>query len=308
MKLFIIGNGFDCHHRLPTKYSDFRNYIIYQFPNALINQCSVPESIQMPDGEEIYDDKKVVGYIVNIIDDCEGSDWNDLESFLGDNLYRRFKLDLPRIDFDGNDNQMFRDVYNREEMSKDMSNVFKTIKLLFEDWVKNELGNLEYNTKYDEKVATILDSDSVFLNFNYTETLQKLYGIKNSNICYIHGKANDGSEIYFGHGDDEPIPDSFDFIGCDDIFEKLKNELHKNTQKALDEHSKFFKSIANVREIYSFGFSFSDVDMIYIEKISRKVDLQNTIWYLNTYDWKNKKDYKKKLENLGFTVKLEDRW
>ena len=81
MRLFIIGNGFDCHHGLPTKYSDFRNYIIYQFPNALINQCSVPESIQMPDGEEIYDDKKVVGYIVNIIDDCKGSDWNELESF-----------------------------------------------------------------------------------------------------------------------------------------------------------------------------------------------------------------------------------
>ena len=27
MKLYIIGNGFDCFHNLPTTYEDFRKYL-----------------------------------------------------------------------------------------------------------------------------------------------------------------------------------------------------------------------------------------------------------------------------------------
>ncbi|MBZ5482420.1 hypothetical protein JGU65_24860 [Bacillus sp. T_4] len=33
--LFIIGNGFDLAHRLPTSYKDFYKYLIKTYPNAL---------------------------------------------------------------------------------------------------------------------------------------------------------------------------------------------------------------------------------------------------------------------------------
>ena len=35
MKLFIIGNGFDIGHNLPTRYWDFRNYLEIHYPDFL---------------------------------------------------------------------------------------------------------------------------------------------------------------------------------------------------------------------------------------------------------------------------------
>lgn len=33
--IFIAGNGFDIAHGIPTKYSEFRKYIISRYPDAL---------------------------------------------------------------------------------------------------------------------------------------------------------------------------------------------------------------------------------------------------------------------------------
>ena len=33
--LFIIGNGFDIAHGIPTKYHDFREFIIKSYPEAI---------------------------------------------------------------------------------------------------------------------------------------------------------------------------------------------------------------------------------------------------------------------------------
>ena len=78
MKLFIIGNGFDCYlHGLPTKYSDFRKYILSRYPDAE-DYSYIPESTQMPDGDEVYDEKEAAGYTVNITDSCGGEEWMEL--------------------------------------------------------------------------------------------------------------------------------------------------------------------------------------------------------------------------------------
>lgn len=34
MKLFIIGNGFDLHHSLPTRYTDFMRFMKERHPYA----------------------------------------------------------------------------------------------------------------------------------------------------------------------------------------------------------------------------------------------------------------------------------
>jgi hypothetical protein len=39
-----------------------------------------------------------------------------------------------------------------------------------------------------------------FLTFNYTPTLQRLYGVPESNVLHIHGRANlPDSDLIFGH-------------------------------------------------------------------------------------------------------------
>ena len=39
--LFIIGNGFDIAHGIPTKYSDFREFILGMYPNAEKNSKKI---------------------------------------------------------------------------------------------------------------------------------------------------------------------------------------------------------------------------------------------------------------------------
>lgn len=61
-KLFVIGNGFDCYlHGLPTKYSDFRKYLLNRFPDAE-SFNTIPDGTQMPKGEIVYDEEEVAGY------------------------------------------------------------------------------------------------------------------------------------------------------------------------------------------------------------------------------------------------------
>ena len=78
-KLFIIGNGFDIAHGLPTKYSDFQNYLINKYPEASDENLVVPQSSIMPNGEERYDDNEVVGFLLKIISETEatGEAWKD---------------------------------------------------------------------------------------------------------------------------------------------------------------------------------------------------------------------------------------
>lgn len=84
-KLFIIGNGFDVAHKLPTKYSDFQDYLEENYPEASDEWLTVPESIMMPDGDERYDDAEVVGFLLKIVTEAEGTGdkWSNLENTLG---------------------------------------------------------------------------------------------------------------------------------------------------------------------------------------------------------------------------------
>ena len=44
------------------------------------------------------------------------------------------------------------------------------------------------------------------------------------------------------------------------------------------------ESANNVRDIYSFGFSFSEVDLPYIKKICEIINTYRVTWYFNSYD------------------------
>ena len=205
--------------------------------------------------------------------------------------------------------EIFRSITANEDIANDIEHTFVGIKKLFGDWVTEKLGGLDYNRCYRKNVADVVSGDSRFLNFNYTLTLEKVYGIKQNKVCHIHGKVGDPEEaIYFGHGSDEEIEDAELHWGTELSFNELKRRLRKNTGQAIKMHQDFFKELKDVTEIYSCGFSFSEVDLVYIREICRFVDAAKTTWFLNRYAWENNPEYKKLLEDYGFRVKLENRW
>lgn len=326
MKLFIIGNGFDCYLLgLPTKYRDFRNYLLRRFPDIDPDDPMdmVPAPNSDKDGEERFEEEEVASYIVGVFDACgnkENDEWNCLETYLGDDIYYYINDDLFRVDNDGGikDKISYKDVYNNEDVSDNIKRVFRTVRQFFTDWVRSAITNIDYVNVNKNSAAPMLDKagadrgENLYLTFNYSLSLEEIYKIQSKSICHIHGSVEDPDDahILFGHGDDVEIKETSETLGSNHNLNELKKDLRKPTQDALRRNLRFFEKLDKDHEweIYSYGFSFSDVDMIYLDEIIKRVDLSKATFYLNSYDWKNNAKVKELLEQKGFTVKCETGW
>ena len=312
--LFIIGNGFDYYaHKMKTKYMDFREYLVRKYPECDTDFDGLLYSSMQPDGGEEYDMDEVVGSIIRTIDECSAPEWNDLEECLGKSFISNIAYDnewaFKETDIeDDEDDEIFHSIYENEDLSNAIIGAYAILHRLFVEWVYEELANIDYSD-YRKLIRTPSIKNAGFLNFNYTETLEKMYGILPEQVCHIHGSVYGREEdIYFGHGDDEEFNGFIQYWGIDEAFNSLKKQLRKNTNNALCDNIDFFKSLADVKKIYSYGFSFSDVDMIYVEEIKKNIKSKRVKWYFNKYDWDNNKEYIKKIKALGFKVRVTRKW
>lgn len=294
--LFIIGNGFDCVHELKTKYEDFKNFLISK--SDTINSDSTKNT------------NDIIKLIIQTIDECTEPNWKNLEECLGnefiDTIIYSNEWSYSITDID--EENIFHSVYENENISLLLINAYKILNSLFEEWVFNQLSSIDFKDVKKLK-NTPSFNNSLFLSFNYTLTLENLYHISSENICHIHGKANNStSHIYFGHGDDEEIEEIVQYIGISDAFNDLKKSLRKKTYQAINENKYFFKKLTTIKNIYSYGFSFSDVDMVYLDEICSHITTNKVTFFFNEYDWTNNKEFINKIKTLGFHVKKTDEW
>ncbi len=197
--LFIIGNGFDIAHGIPTKYRDFRKYIIRKYPDALKYR---DEIIHLEDCEDISVDEFAAEILLSTMDKVCGENWNNFEEA------------LARIDFSNKfpspiheDNETDEeDSYKMQHYLLYMDMIINTLfkfadmwQEFFRLWVKGvereiETGKVEIKPALIELMSK---PDSQFFTFNYTKTLQILYGAKK--VIHIHNRS--GQKLIFGHGE-----------------------------------------------------------------------------------------------------------
>lgn len=297
-KLFIIGNGFDVAHKLPTKYSDFQEYLMENYPEASDEYLIVPTSFMMPDGDERYNDDEVVGFLLKIITETEatGEAWNDLENTLG-----RLGFDECFEDWDDDDDNEWHKVYRNEDTAANVNGAVKMIKEYFSDWIETiDIFGTEQKTKFYHLID---NNNDLFLTFNYTETLEEIYEAKN--VYHIHGKQ--GGKLVFGHGNDTDNYDEYmnRNIGSENSLSELQAALKKDTQTVISQNKFLFKALGAVDEIYSYGFSFSDVDMVYIKEICSASPTENIVWYIYDYDSAKFDVFKEKIIDCGFKGKFD---
>lgn len=198
--LFIIGNGFDSAHDLETAYDDFRKYLLSEYPEINIDELVVPEAIPQYDGGIEYRRSEILSLLLFLIDDAESNTeyWKDVEAALG-RLNFNEALDWlePHLDKEG-DVDISKTSYLYEDTVSTLINPTLKIKELFPEWINTI--NLDHATP-KETFQQLIDSMDFFLSFNYTETLEQVYGIPETQVCHIHGTQN--SEIFFGHGNDK---------------------------------------------------------------------------------------------------------
>ena len=262
-------------------------------------------------GEELQDTTDVVALITYLLDEAaedtgKENDWSKIEDLLGKvNLQECFDNVETQYDKEG-DRNYFLEYENAESICGNMALAIPYIKELLSEWIHTiELPLLPIKC-FSEMFNPRKD---LFLTFNYTQTLEKLYWCNRENICHIHGIASDNfclqmDELILGHCDEidyqnnESAPYNMGY-GLQSIYEGLR----KNTSKQIMLHEDFFKKFHcdTINKIYSFGFSFSDVDLPYMRKLCDSIDTKNITWWLNKYGGIQKcKKHMEILRGCGF--------
>ena len=326
--LYIIGNGFDLAHGPPTSYAHFafhlyNNYLddLYEFQDDISYEKFVrtPKEIleYVKDNvwdiqyDEVIDDiqpgsykeeliKGFAGFLY-YISDCEL--WSDFENSLGkidyhmvfDNIDEVIREEIGDIvDAEGDrDIRWYKDIL--ESGTRSWGYTVYEFKEVFREWIATV--NVDKDRKKERFSNYLNENKGHFINFNYTETLQKVYGVQNWNVLHIHGFRNiAGDEIIVGHRAGEIKYESY-ITDYDENAYRLHEGLRKDVQ--LDELKKFLDDHENMDNIVCIGFSFGDSDDEYIHALIGHTKTSNATWVLNEYDKNEVAEQSRKLQKFG---------
>lgn len=271
-RLVIIGNGFDLHHGMQTSYLNYREYLLRNGGKDIVECFEEQEEMN-----EIYL-------------------WNNLEQVLGLlNYEKAYCYLLPYNDENWRDSAHHDFQYEIEKMT----HYWPGIKYNLPKWIRK----IDY-TKPDKKLFSIINNDSAFLSFNYTNTLEVLYGVNKENILYIHGDASETDNLVLGHRNDSYYPEwdinnedcDIRLLEADQIMEQHRLNTQKDIESIISQNSQFFAGVDVFDEVYVIGLSYNDIDAEYLKKIVENG--KSPKWYFNWYsreDYINIDEYAKKI-------------
>ncbi len=261
-KLFIIGNGFDRWQGLPTSYDSFKDYYRNNI-RKIVKSLHIKTATDM-DGNLITPVEMVFGDISKPSSLPEEFFWN-FESALA-------LLDDQKIinHFDKSN----KGLYNLQET---VDKAQKILQKAFGNWITS----IEIPTTHP---SYSFGDDSYFINFNYTDTLEKRFGVKEENDYHIHGEATDPEDIIFGHSSHPEIafPELMEqkfittFSGGKSkrlqglyLLETALYDTDKHVQDNIDDLCEFMTldgvHIEDITDIYVLGHSLAEVDYEYFE-------------------------------------------
>lgn len=259
--LYIVGNGFDLHHDIPSSYRHFRNYV-----------RGIDRSI--------YSD--VQDYL------STEEEWSDLESSLAS-----FDVDLV-VDNLGH----FMASYDSDEWSDSGHHDFQYevgqlverlssgLRTRFTEWIKT----LAIPTSATAKTRLQhLDPTARFFNFNYTSTLGSLYGVDPSQILFIHGCAARGDDLILGHAwnpttrralNEYADPESEDtrLMEANDKIDTYFSATFKQCDQIIARHKTFFESLTDIGQVVVLGHGLADVDAAYFRALLSQPHISLARW------------------------------
>lgn len=302
--LYIIGNGFDLHHKLDTWYSSFGLFL-----------------------KEHHNDIYEVFLEYYGFGDLDEDD----EKSLKDPLWWQFEASLAQMDGDllldnhsehipnyASDDFRDRDRYDIQIYIEDIVNkATLEMRKVFEEFIQN----VSYPKLSSEELISI-DNQALFLTFNYTDTLERYYKIDRHNIEYIHNKSGEEKELILGHGIDpkefekqeekppedpeelerwtEWMSDNYDYSierGKDEVRSYFQKSF-KPTKDVIAQKTDFFNKLNQIEKVYILGHSLSQVDMPYFQEIVKKLKGKKN-WFVSYHKESEKEEKKETLSSLG---------
>lgn len=309
--LFIIGNGFDIRHGIHSRYQDFHDFLRSIYMNEILLSRSfddfqtwrydVPQTRNLLGRYEKDQITDVLGFLDYCISKSEkgntpfnfyvDTEWNVIEETLGN-------LDLA--EYFVKSEYYPASNYPAEFLLYDVAECFKFLPRILYLWVKQiDI----HSSKPIPAFQTIIDPENdMFFTFNYTRTLEEIYGAKQ--VLHVHGEI--GYRLLLGHAKNNDI-DSFcerNYIPscCRHAAKTLLNTTEKDTlenSKRLDSYYRFLDR--GITDIYSYGFSFGEVDWPYIVDICKALDTSGITWHLSDFnDESTRNRFKDIIRHCGF--------
>jgi Bacteriophage abortive infection AbiH len=283
-KLYIIGNGFDLHHGIPSEFADFKEFVREHDSDLL---------------------KAIESYLLAIRED-----WKDLESA------------LATIEVEGivNDLEHFMTSYGADDWSDsghhdfqyEVSRVVECLSVELRRRLCQWICQVPIPTPETVSVRLpTIDQTALFLTFNYTPTLQKLYSVPDTHILHIHGRANRSDDnLILGHawnpGERPSLNDRADIeeldtrlIEAHGILDRYFSDTFKPSARLIREHSCFFERLANLEEVCVLGHSLSAVDSPYFHALLTVAGAASAQWRVACYEESDFLTMPKALLDLG---------
>lgn len=274
MKLFIVGNGFDKGHDLHTSYWDFRNYLHNLHPEFLRAF------------ESHY-------YIYPANNDKAQKEmlWNELEKNLAnidediiveEALQMDMGLESGDVGIEETLYEYFTEEYKYiERLSKYLKQWVRTIRIRDVKPRTSMINNIE---------------EALYINFNYTAVLERVYGIREGEVIHIHGSLREHEyDPVLGHGNIERIEKIDERLEeAELIYDekqisicKVVRDYYERTYKDVNRYIHRLSKLKDkkIDEVHVIGHSVAGVDLPYFRKIEYCVKHQaKWIVYYFSYD------------------------
>lgn len=306
--LYVIGNGFDGAHKLKTSYWHFREYLKKY-------------------AEEFYMNlEKNYGYFQIDVDDYHiGKNLNEVlkkrDNCVYESFWKTIEEELGKV----NETAMLdfsQSIVSNFDLESGLVGIKDTLDYYWRGQYSFIKQLQEYVFKWAKQIRLdkcipiceelINNNEDVFLTFNYTNTLEKVYNIPTANVLHIHGGLPPYcyTKPILGHGNYEAIK------RCEKLVEEAEKEFDeasisiynaianfykdtlKDTRKLLNANSGFFEKLVNIHTVKVIGHSLGEVDFPYFERIIQCVD-NNTKWYVYFHEDHDEGRFKKILNTIG---------
>ena len=281
-KLYVIGNGFDLWHNIPSSLAQFKQYV-----HAL--------------------DRDTFREIENYLPTQDN--WSDLEWALGD-------MDVDALI---DDLAHFMSSYGAEDWSDaghydfqyEVTNVIEHLSTGLQQNFSKWIRKLPIPTPATAEMRfTTLDTDAVFFSFNYTNTLGSLYGVPPEKILFIHGCADRADDdLVLGHAwhpqtrkslNDRPDIEDIDMrlMEVNNIIDNYFFETFKRSADLIAQYRGFFEALTDIEQVIVLGHSLSDVDAAYFTALLKQRSVAEAAWLIacrSLEEWPQKESLLTKL-------------
>lgn len=281
--LYIIGNGFDLQHEIPSDLRLFKQFVRSQ-------------------------DRGLLETVEKYLPDA--GDWSDLESA------------LATIDAEGllEDLEQFMPSYGADEWSDSGHHDFqyeveRVVQCLSIE-LRHRLGQwirqlpIPTLTTTPRRLKTI-DHTALFLSFNYTPTLEALYMVPETNILHIHGRSTmPDDNLVLGHArnpveikslNDRPDIEEIDtrLMEANSIVDRYFSRTFKPSARLIEENRSFFQRLTEVKQVHVLGHSLSKVDVPYFRALLGIPAIAYGRWHVACYEHNDSERIPIKLTTLG---------